>query len=39
MMLRKTTVALALMILALAAGSADPAVAGTTVEYGPIWDW
>jgi hypothetical protein len=38
-MLRTITLALALMISALAAGSADRAVAGTAVEYGLIWDW
>jgi len=37
--LRKTALALALTIVALAAVSADSALAGTAVEYGLMWDW
>ncbi len=38
-MLRKTTLALVLGILALAATLADGASAGTAVEYGLMWGW
>lgn len=37
--MRKTALAFALTILAVAAVSADGALAGSAVEYGLMWDW